>query len=260
MNLDYMDPTEIIDRAKFLITEKAEIKNLKCVYDIKEAIPKRIKCDMQRLMQVIINITGNSIKYTFEGSITMQLSRNRSGNYLKIKITDTGVGIPEENLILINKLFGLLENKINNNQTGICLGLAISKSIINAMNGELIITSKIGLGTTCKILIPIGETTHSKLDKFNDSELLNKSITRQRILSHKDSEFCMYVKKPRVIIIDDEPLVQLALGMVLSKLGCHTEKASNGKIGLDMVNKSIVDGTQYDMVFMDANKIGRASC
>ena len=61
------------------------------------------------------------------------------------------------------------------------------------------------------------------------------------------------LKRPKVMVVDDEPFIQLALGSLLDKLGCITDKASNGKQGIEMINRSAVDGQPYDIIFMDAN-------
>ena len=105
-------------------------------------------------MQIIYNISLNSIKYTFKGNITIQFNATNNG-MLSVKIQDTGIGISSDELNQINKLFGLLERKSANNETGIGLGLLVSKNIVTAMNGTLNMTSKVGIGTISKIKIPI---------------------------------------------------------------------------------------------------------
>lgn len=60
-------------------------------------------------------------------------------------------------------------------------------------------------------------------------------------------------KIPIVMIVDDEPFIQLTLGSLLKKLGCNVDKASNGRISVNMVNKKLIEGEQYDLIFMDAN-------
>ena len=133
---------------------KAELKGLECKIILKRELPKKIFIDFRRLMQVVYNITDNSIKYTFKGTIRIRINYTKKSE-LSIKIQDTGIGISSKDLSKINKLFGLLDKKFSKNETGIGMGLTVSKTIINFMNGSFAISSEIDIGTICKIKIPI---------------------------------------------------------------------------------------------------------
>ena len=257
LKLTSINPEDLIEKSKELILHKAETKKLKCCFQVTQPMAKKILCDTRRLLQVILNLSSNAIKYTYHGSITIEFSQNKKKNLFKITVRDTGIGIVDKDLERINKLFGLLDKKLDSNQTGIGLGLTITKGIINAMNGNLKVTSIVNVGTTCKVKIPINfeqisDTLINDQNKGRDGSLC--FFDPENFSKPSDEHYpIITVRKPRVIVIDDEPLIQLALGTLLSKLGCETAKASNGKLGLDMVNKSIIEGKPYDMVFMDAN-------
>lgn len=109
-------------------------------------------------MQVMLNLSLNSVKYTFAGGlkITIWISKNNA-NFC-FRIDDTGIGIADQELKQIDMLFGLLDKKLMHNETGIGMGLTISKGIVNAMKGTLKINSKVGIGTICKVKIPSQST------------------------------------------------------------------------------------------------------
>lgn len=106
-------------------------------------------------MQVILNLCSNAVKYTFKGSIKISIWTTKDNSKLCISVKDTGIGIVESELDKINTLFGLLERKLMRSETGIGMGLTISKRIIDAMKGSMKISSKFNEGTICKIKVPI---------------------------------------------------------------------------------------------------------
>ena len=197
------------------------------------------------MLQLIINIAFNSIKYTFEGGIEIIFSQSEDSKYLTIKIKDTGIGMAENQLEKIDKLFGLLDENIIQHKTGIGIGLVVSRSIINAMNGTLMITSKLNIGTTCKANIPLVLSERKVIRDMSINDPLN--------FKELDSSAVILKGPPKVLIVDDEPFIQLALTVLLKKLGCIVDKASNGQIGVNMVANQLEKSNPYDIVFMDIN-------
>ena len=96
-------------------------------------------------MQVTLNICSNAVKYTFSGSIKITIGISKDFSYLSIKVEDTGIGIAELELKQLNNLFGLLDRKLMYSETGIGMGLAVSKGIVNEMKGTLKIVSKVNI-------------------------------------------------------------------------------------------------------------------
>ena len=150
-----VDPMDIVEKIKMMAIPRAEIKELNCNIIVKNQLPTKVYCDPRRLSQVIINLVFNSIKYTFSGGIHIEFAYNEDNSNLHIAVKDTGIGISTQELDKLNTIFGLIEKKCLYNQTGIGLGLTISKSILAAMQGTLNITSKPGIGTECKAKVPL---------------------------------------------------------------------------------------------------------
>lgn len=154
MNAGTIEISSIMNKINEIIIPKAQAKGLTCTIKIKKELPHEMICDFKRLLQVIYNVSFNSIKYTFKGKIVIKLSLSDDKNNFCIKISDTGIGISKKDLENINRLFGLLDQNLLQNRTGIGLGLLVTKCILNTMNGTIDISSKQNIGTKCKIVIP----------------------------------------------------------------------------------------------------------
>ena len=107
---------EFITKIKDIVIPKAVIKGLTCDFIVEETPPSFIS-DPRRLLQVMLNLAFNAIKYTFTGGIVIKFSKTDSR--LRFEIKDTGIGIPASDLEKLNKLFGLLDKKLMGNETGI---------------------------------------------------------------------------------------------------------------------------------------------
>lgn len=149
---------KIINEVEQIFSLQAENKNLDLKVITDEELPSSVKLDGVRLRQLIFNLMGNAIKFTSEGNVSMHISTetNEKTNQCKIIISvkDTGPGISVDDQKNIFNAFtqGKLDNKELSKGTG--LGLTISKQLVELMNGQLTLESKIGKGTEFKIVIP----------------------------------------------------------------------------------------------------------
>lgn len=128
-------------------------KNLKLIPQISEQIGE-IRTDSHKLKQILINLVGNAIKFTEEGSITVQALVDDKDASIKINVIDTGIGIPEEKLNKIFEAFQQADYDINRKYEGTGLGLTISRSLINLMDYQLDVKSELNKGSTFSVIIP----------------------------------------------------------------------------------------------------------
>lgn len=152
-----------------------------------------IYSDQNRLRQVILNLLGNSIKFTYEGYIKVIASPfiKSKNSLLSITVEDTGGGIAPEDLEKLFTAFG--KGCGSKNPQGVGLGLMISKNIVELLDGEISVQSTKGKGTQFTIIIPYIENTSGKqLNKFASSEIIEcksnfynaKSMVRKRRTVH----------------------------------------------------------------------------
>ncbi len=111
-----------------------------------------IKSDRKRLLQVLLNLLDNAIKFTDEGSVNIECSIENG--FVGIQISDTGIGIEQENLKDIFTPFVQVNNELTREQHGTGLGLPISKKLITLLNGSIIVKSEFGAGSTFTIRLP----------------------------------------------------------------------------------------------------------
>ncbi len=166
--------SDLIDDIKRVFSLKLSSKNLKFIIKINDNVPSGVLLDKFRVRQVLLNLIGNSIKFTNIGSITVEINaKKKKANTvdLSITITDTGIGVAEDEQKLIFEAFK--QCKINNkNQIGgTGLGLSISNSLITLMGGEIQLQSKLGKGSIFTILLPNVKTTNGKTETSSDDIL-----------------------------------------------------------------------------------------
>ena len=134
----------------------AEQKNIVLELDDTEA-PDVIFCDKVKLTQVIVNLTGNAVKFTSEGGRVTLRIRQASDSVVTVEIEDTGIGIAEEQLGSIFESFRQADGSHTRKHQGTGLGLAISKKIVELHGGEILVQSQVGVGSTFTVQLPSAE-------------------------------------------------------------------------------------------------------
>ncbi|NHN28275.1 PAS domain-containing protein [Paenibacillus agricola] len=149
----------IIDEVTDLFYIRAIQKNLLLSFQIDPDLPKLLVGDEARLRQVLINLVGNAIKFTNEGSILIKaqlnICPNQQQSILEIAVVDTGIGIPAHKLDLLFLSFSQLHPMINRKYGGTGLGLAICKKLVELMEGTIQVESEEGRGSTFSFAIPL---------------------------------------------------------------------------------------------------------
>ena len=136
------------------LSSEAKSHGHEIVLEPKESEPLKIFADKERIEQVITNIIGNAIKYTPDnGKITVNIGEKDSKAYT-VSVSDTGVGIPKEDLEHIFERFYRVDKSRSTDAGGTGLGLSIAKDIVDAHGGDIKIESEYGKGTTVIITLP----------------------------------------------------------------------------------------------------------
>lgn len=149
----------LIHRSVDLFAIVAEEKGLKLRVTINPATPSRLAGDLLRISQICTNLVGNAVKFTRKGGIDVRIcfqSESLTNGYLRIDVEDTGVGIPLEVQGRIFENFRQADESTSRNFGGTGLGLAISRRLALLMDADLTLTSKVGKGSTFRLLVPVG--------------------------------------------------------------------------------------------------------
>ena len=157
---------------KFQVTEKKLALNV----EISEKVPAKIYTDQKRYKQVLFNLLGNAIKFTYSGSLSVSI--DFVDNNLISTVKDTGIGMSNEDLTQLFKFFGQISKSKDINRGGMGLGLTISKMILQQLQGTIQVESKTGLGSTFTFKIPI--------DQIKNAEVPRDQVRRSLVLSNRN--------------------------------------------------------------------------
>ncbi|MEI7801392.1 MAG: response regulator [Bacteroidota bacterium] len=227
-------PAETLQNVYELLRFKAEEKKIEFKIKVATDLPEAIIGDPVRLGQVLMNLAGNSIKFTESGSVTAEAKLIATENNIatvEFSVTDTGIGMTPEQLDKIFESFSQASKETYRKFGGTGLGLTISKSLVELMGGKLAVKSKYGEGTTFYFSapFPIGDVT--KLEKNANA---NVEVP--------------VIKNISILLFEDNLFNQIAAQQILASSieGLKMEIAENGLIGFEKLKT-----TDYDVVLMD---------
>ena len=152
MKFNQCDISRMIENVHDLLTPQLKDKKINWVTDIAPDVPTLL-LDSSHYERVFINLISNAIKFTPEDG-TISISASLKDDMVTVCVSDTGIGISEQDIKRLFDEFYRVENKINQNVKGTGLGLALAKKIVEAHKGRIWITSEIGKGTTFHFTIP----------------------------------------------------------------------------------------------------------
>ncbi len=144
------------------LTSRIQSKSLELVLEIDPVLSAGYLCDDVRLRQILTNLVGNAIKFTERGHVRVHFTRDRDlGGVDEVQLTiqDTGVGIPADRIAAIFTPFTQADNTITRRFAGTGLGLSITDRLVRLMGGRIGVESKLGVGTTFRVTIPLERTT-----------------------------------------------------------------------------------------------------
>ncbi len=151
LDLETVPVKKIIAESVRIVEPRAQEGEVKLKVNASD--DKKLRCDKRALKQVLINLLANAIKFTPAGG-KVSLNVSQDNEETTIRIADTGIGIPADDIDKLAKPFEQVENQFTKTKSGSGLGLAISKSLIELHGGKLEITSDVGKGTTVSVIVP----------------------------------------------------------------------------------------------------------
>lgn len=220
---------EITNLCKITTTRIGD-KNIKFNLVIDDDIPFELYGDKAKIKSIINNLLTNSIKYTEEGTIDLEIKCQNDNNNsnLIISCTDTGMGIKKENLKRLFTKFDRIDAEINSTIEGTGLGLALTKAMIELMNGKIKVESEFGKGSTFTVELS------QKIAKLNDETKI--------VEVDKNTDF----SKKKVLIVDDNKLNIKVAARSLQDFNFEIDEAISGFECLEKVKLK-----DYDLILMD---------
>ena len=239
---DYMLGSMILD-IENMITMRAEEKNLTFRILADSKLPKNLHGDEMRVKQCIVNLLTNSVKYTNEGSVTLEIDcADIQGNIINLRITvsDTGIGIREEELHMLFDPFTRLDMMRNKSVEGTGLGLSITKRLVAMMQGDLTVESEYGSGSKFTFVIP---------QKIMGTELLGdyrKAADEATEHSKSGGPGTFIAPQAKILAVDDNRVNITVVKGLLKRLKVQFDAALSGAECLDKIRQN-----HYDIIFLD---------
>ncbi len=222
------DLRECVEDAISLLAPSASEKGLELVTLIYADVPCQLIGDPIRIRQVLINLVGNAVKFTNQGTVAIRVMlEERSGDEvtLELRVTDTGIGLSTEDQHRLFTAFTQADTSETRRFGGTGLGLAISKKLIEQMNGEVGLESELGAGSSFWFKLPLK----------CDTEIDPKIPTRPNPLAGM-----------RSLLFDSQDLSRLALRHTLESFGLLVDEASNFDQAIGLINRSAESRLHYD--------------
>ena len=227
--------SKLIEQINVIFSGQCQEKGLEYNCRVKGQLSDYYIGDSVKLRQVLINILGNAVKFTPEGG-KVELTVEKTGGFdgrsvLQFKVSDTGIGMSKEYLPKIFDTFSQEDSGSTNKYGSSGLGMAITKNIVEMMNGEIRVESEKNVGTTFTISITL-----------TDSE---------RRLSDEGDALDIYSQDMKVLLVDDDPLACDQAKLVMSQAGIMADTAQSGTEALEMVKVSYARQEPYNLIIVD---------
>jgi signal transduction histidine kinase/CheY-like chemotaxis protein len=168
--------TGLIEDITELLAPRAQARKLEIAAYVDERLPMEVIGDAARLRQVLLNLAGNAIKFTSTGGVALIVEPGIWPNEISFLVRDTGIGIAPEAQQRIFREFEQADDGIARSYGGTGLGLSISERIVKRMGGRITLESKLGVGSTFEIAVPLVGSDTSRQKPFTAPELTGQSI------------------------------------------------------------------------------------
>lgn len=244
-------PWQLVEEVGSLLNQRAEEKGLELRIEHRGPVPRRIQSDPTRFRQILLNLVGNAIKFTEEGSVRLIVELVDFGEgessgpdvRLRCHVVDTGIGLTKEEVGKLFLPFTQADETMSRRYGGTGLGLAISKNLAVLLGGDVTVLSEKGKGSTFVVEIATGQLT--------GSDLVASPRTVGLTSPEVGSDAPIARLTQRVLLCEDGPDNQRLISFVLKKAGASVVVAENGKIGHERAMEAWSQGEPFDVILMD---------
>lgn len=229
-----VDLRQTVESVGITLGIKASQKGLELLCHVEPDVPRYIIGDPTRLRQILINLVGNSIKFTEKGEVDLSVEKIKSEDDkvdLLFQVRDTGIGIPKEMQSKIFESFTQVDAATTRKYGGSGLGLNISKQLVELMGGKIWVESELEKGSTFKFTLPF-----TVVKKPREAEVVHPEI-----------------KGLKVLIIDDNATNRLILQKTLLSWDCLSAEVEDGLSALKELELAREKGNPYQLILTDKN-------
>jgi signal transduction histidine kinase/ActR/RegA family two-component response regulator len=240
-------PFDLLADVAALTRGRVENKGLKVEAEAAGPLPETILTDPLRLRQVLINLAGNAVKFTEEGTvrITACLVADDGPPRLRFDVADTGIGMTDEQLQRLFRPFSQVDTSASRRFGGSGLGLAISKRLVEALGGTIAVRSVPGKGSTFSVTVDPGPLDGIRMLQQPAVDALTPAVATPAI------EVGSVQLHARLLLVEDGLDNQRLIGFLLKKAGAHVTTVENGQLAVEAVLAQKAAGCPFDVILMD---------
>jgi CheY-like chemotaxis protein len=228
----------LVEQSLDLVAASARNRGLRLKHRMAPGLPTRVVGDGGRVRQVLVNLLGNAVKFTHDGTIEVRVASKATGAnklMLEFQVADTGIGIPPERLETIFEDFNQADVSTTRKYGGTGLGLAIVRRLVQLMGGDIAVSSVQGHGTTFEFTIEVEP----------DSQIRRTMDAPEEALERMDPTLGERIPL-RILIAEDNLVNQMVALQILGRMGYRADAVGNGLEVLTALERE-----KYDLVLMD---------
>jgi len=236
------DLEELLEHILHWLGEQAIAKGLEIVADMEPGLSSGFRGDALRLKQILLNLTGNAVKFTKAGHVLVRarcLEDTGGDCLIRFEVRDTGIGIDADNQHRLFNTFEQLDGSITRDYGGTGLGLAIAKQLVTMMGGEIGVESQLGQGSSFWFTLRLPRTAGKALEPVA-----------------ADASFA----GARALVVDDLSASREALAGLFGHLGFRTDMAASGDEALAAIQAADAAGDAYQWIIIDQSMPGMDGC
>ena len=237
------DLRETIGAMLTLLGVRAAAKNLELACDFAPDVPLKVLGDPGRLRQILVNLTGNAIKFTEHGAVVIRVERlSETGGEVELhfSVKDTGIGIPVSKQKHVFNAFAQVDNSSTRTFGSTGLGLTISSQLVERMGGKIWLESEEGSGSTFHFAVRLGSVQARAEEKLHAEDRYADRCVVSDDLSSKD------LSRLRFLVVEDNRVNRLVARRLIEKQNHVVSTAANGREALEMLERET-----FDCVLMD---------
>lgn len=234
------DFSNLLNDVIIMVSTKAESKHLIVNLDIDEHLPSKLYGDDIRIRQILVNLMNNAIKYTEKGSITLKVTGEQTEDkiLLHVEVTDTGIGIKEEDMDKLFSVFERIEEERNRNIEGTGLGMNITLQLLALMDSKLQVESVYGEGSNFHFDLLQGVCSTTEIGD------MKKQISEHIENYQYAAKFVAPAAK--ILVVDDNHTNHKVFRSLLKETHLQIDEADCGEVALEMIQ-----ATTYQVIFLD---------
>ena len=233
------DLENLTDKVVETLSLRAHSKGLELAVHLMPGVPRQLAGDPLRLRQVLINLIGNSIKFTETGQVLLTVERDGAAGdpgALRFTVSDTGIGIAQDKLDAVFSNFTQADSSTTRRYGGSGLGLAIAKRLVGLMNGRIWVESELGAGSAFHF------TARFEI--------------RDAPRAVEPSTVALMLSGIRALVVDDNATNRLILREMLTSRGAEVSEAEDGPQGLALLERARLSGQPFKLLLLDCRMPG----